>query len=150
MSRTALTLLGALVAFGVPPLTVLAQSASGSDVLDRVLNDVRGGDLAMWTDVSHRRDRIDAVPGCPEFSAQEAAIRSSLDAGQAEGWLDRNDFLIFGRQLHQTELLEARELRLHGETLSDTDRNLIRGELDELRVQLADTRARTDMTQAQR
>jgi hypothetical protein len=100
-----------------------------------------GGTAASaWRDDAHRRDRTEAVDGLPEFAAEEAHIRAEMDAGVREGWLDRNDFLIFGRQLHQTELHEARQRRLHGSSPPRAERVLIRNNLDELRRQLDDTR----------
>ena len=94
-----------------------------------------------WADAAHRRDRIDAVGGYAEFADDEAELRSALDAGLARGWLDRDDFLIFARQLHQTELHEAREMRLHGPRLSQEERAFIRGTLEEAYRQLKDIHA---------
>lgn len=150
MARTLFVAFGALLAFGAPPLNAAAQALSEPAAEGWRGDDAAGYREAVWRDAAHRRDRLDAVPGYPEFAPDEAALRAALDAGLAQGWLDRDDFLIFGRQLHQTELLEARDLRLYGDNLSDTDRDLIRGELDELRGQLDETRARSDGLHAQR
>ena len=148
MSRTALALFCAIAAIGLSPLAARAQSA---DILDRTLADIRGVDgSAGWRDQAHRRDRLDAVEGYPEFAEQESAIRVSLDSGLSEGQLDRNDFLIFGRQLHQTELLEARDMRLYGETLSAADRDLILGELNELLLQIDEARGQLIEARGQR
>ena len=96
-----------------------------------------GGD---WSDDAHRRDRIDIVRVDAQFADNEAGIRSRLDAGLAQGWLDHDDFLIFARQLHRTELREAREQRIYGGAVPERRSALIRGELDELRRQLDDAR----------
>jgi hypothetical protein len=94
---------------------------------------------ARWSDAAHHRDRIALVRGAPEFANQESALRSQFDAGLREGWLDRDDFLIFGRQLHQTELDELRAMRRNGGTLSENDRAFIQNTLDEVHKQLDDT-----------
>jgi hypothetical protein len=94
---------------------------------------------ARWSDAAHHRDRIALVRGAPEFSNQESALRSQFDAGLREGWLDRDDFLIFGRQLHQTELDELKAMRRNGGTLSENDRAFIQNTLDEVHKQLDDT-----------
>lgn len=98
------------------------------------------GHEEAWRDGAHHRDRMDAVEGWPEFAAEEARIRAALDEGVRRGWLDRNDYLIFGRQLHQTELHEARERRLHGDRIPRAERELIRANLEELRRQIDETR----------
>ena len=95
---------------------------------------------ADWSDDAHRRDRVDTVRVDAQFADNEAGIRSQLDAGLAQGWLDRDDFLIFARQLHQTELREVREQRVYGGAVPEHRSALIRGELDELRRQLDNTR----------
>ena len=93
-----------------------------------------------WSDDAHRRDRVDTVRVDARFADNEAGIRSQLDAGLAQGWLDHDDFLIFARQLHQTELREAREQRVYAGAVPERRSALIRAELDELRRQLDDTR----------
>lgn len=93
-----------------------------------------------WSDDAHRRDRVDTIRVDARFADNEAGIRSQLDAGLAQGWLDHDDFLIFARQLHQTELREAREQRGYGGAVPERRSALIRAELDELRHQLDDTR----------
>lgn len=93
-----------------------------------------------WRDAAHRRDRIDAVEGSQEFAREESRMRAEFDAGLAEGWLNHDDFLIFGRQLHQTELHEARVLRVHNGEMPRAERALIRSNLEELRRQLEETR----------
>jgi len=94
---------------------------------------------ARWSDAAHHRDRIALVRGAPEFANQESALRSEFDAGLREGWLDHDDFLIFGRQLHQTGLDELKAMRRNGGTLSDNDRAFIQNTLDEVHKQLDET-----------
>jgi hypothetical protein len=129
MCRWVLTLFAASAAIFSLPVSASAQSWQGSQA-----------SYNSWSDDAHRRDRIDAVRGHPEFAGEEERIRSELDEGLAQGWLDRDDFLIFGRQLHQTELHEAREMREHGEDLPRAERALIRSNLAELRHQLDQSR----------
>ena len=91
---------------------------------------------ADWSDDAHRRDRVENVRVDAQFADNEAGICSQLDAGLAQGWLDHDDFLIFARQLHQTELREVREQRAFGGAVPENRSALIRAELDELRRQL--------------
>jgi hypothetical protein len=94
----------------------------------------------IWRDDAHRRARIDAVRGHPDFAGEEARIREDLDAGLEQGWLTRDDFLIFGRQLHQTEVRESTLMFRYSDSLPLEERAGIRYALDQLRRQLDETR----------
>jgi hypothetical protein len=141
MPRWVFILLAAGAAALCVPFLASAQSWPGAQgPYDRWGGGPDRDPADSWKDDAHRRDRIDAVRGHPDFAEEEARIRSDLDAGLAQGWLDRDDFLIFGRQLHQTEIHEAREMRIHGYTLPRAEHELIRANLKELRHQLDESR----------
>ncbi len=123
------------------PLTASAQGQIGADpTSDSRRNAEPAEGQGGWTDAAHARDRLDAVHGAPEFAEEEARIRAALDSARAQGWIDHNDFLIFGRQLHQTELHEAREMRLHRGALPRSERALVQSNLEELIRQISEAR----------
>ncbi|RAK60790.1 hypothetical protein DJ021_13725 [Phenylobacterium hankyongense] len=70
--------------------------------------------------------------GYPEFRGVEAHIREEIVDGVRDDLIDRDDARDLMEQLHDIQLQEAREFRVHGWNLPEDDRNRIRAQLDQL------------------
>ena len=70
--------------------------------------------------------------GYPQFRREKAHIRSELQEGLNEGWLDQDQANDFYRQLQWVQRREAREFGAHGWSLPSWDQQQIQASLDQI------------------